>query len=107
MVDQITTMAPFWLGRRSPGGYETIDLDDPSQDDNNRLRSILRSQELEKVMEGREIRIALGCVSAAMGLYVVYRVLRDSFKQSRLEPRPNQRYDPERVSVIELFLIMM
>jgi hypothetical protein len=93
MIYRITTMAPYWLSRRSPGGYETIDLDDPNYDDGNRLRSILGREELEKAMEGREIRMAIGCVSAAMGLYVVYRVWRDSYKQSRLEPQPNERYD--------------
>lgn len=85
-------MAPTWFVRRSPGGYETIDLEDPASDDGHGLRSILRAEELEKAMEGRQIRMALGCVSAFLGLWVVFRVWRDSYIRSRAEPRPNSRY---------------
>jgi len=80
-------MAPPWLEERAIGGYSALDLDDPTLDDDG-LRSVLRNVELERVLQGRYIRISLGSVSSGLAFYIVYRILRDSWRAQQLSNRP-------------------
>jgi hypothetical protein len=86
-----TVMAPPQsLYPRAVGGFSTLDLDDATLDDDG-LRSILRNVVLERVLEGRYIRISLGVVSSGLAVYIVYRIWRDSWRAHQLENRPGSR----------------
>ena len=59
--------------------------------DDTNLQDILDGLELEKVVEGRNIRIALGSIGAAAAIYVIYKIWHDSWRASQFNVRPNAK----------------
>jgi len=58
---------------------------------NQTVNDMLRSIEMEKTLEGRSVRVALGIVSAALGAFVVYRIWLDSWRSKGLNYGRRQR----------------
>jgi hypothetical protein len=48
----------------------------------NNFTSILESLEMEKMVEGRGVRITFGTISMLLALYMVYRIWLDSWRSA-------------------------
>jgi hypothetical protein len=57
----------------------TISAADAAQ---NNFTSILESLEMEKMVEGRGVRITFGTISMLLALYMVYRIWLDSWRSA-------------------------
>jgi hypothetical protein len=63
-----------------------FDKDSNSMDGgDNTLKSILKDLVMDRVMQQRVTHIAFGCVSAALAVFVIIRIWRDSWRASQLQ----------------------
>lgn len=53
--------------------------------------SILQSLEMEKLVEGRGMRITFGTISMLLALYMVYRIWLDSWRSSIISSKRKNR----------------
>jgi hypothetical protein len=57
----------------------------------NNFTSILESLEMEKMVEGRGVRITFGTISMLLALYMVYRIWLDSWRSYVVSGKPKNR----------------
>jgi hypothetical protein len=58
----------------------------------NNFTSILESLEMEKMVEGRGVRITFGTISMLLALYMVYRIWLDSWRSCVASGKRENRY---------------
>lgn len=58
----------------------------------NNFTSILESLEMEKMVEGRGVRITFGTISMLLALYMVYRIWLDSWRSHAVSGKRENRY---------------
>ena len=59
---------------------------------NQTVHNLIQNVEMEKILEGRSIRVALGVVSALLAIYVVYRIWLDNWRTTVLSYRQRSKY---------------
>jgi hypothetical protein len=69
---------------------------------NQTVDDMMQSVEMEKTLEGRSVRVALGIVSAILGVYVIYRICLDNFRTRGLGYGRRQRC--EKLNIHTTFL---
>jgi hypothetical protein len=67
---------------------------------NQTVDDMMQSVEMEKTLEGRSVRVALGIVSAVFGIYIVYRICLDNWRTKGLG------YGSRRQRCVKLDLIL-
>lgn len=59
---------------------------------NRTVSELIQNMEMEKTLEGRSIRIALGVVSALLAVFVIYRIWLDNSRSSLMSYKRKSRY---------------
>ena len=60
---------------------------------NQTINDIAQNLEMEKILEGRSVRVAFGVVSALLAIYVIYRIWLDNYRTTALSFRRRSKYD--------------
>lgn len=67
---------------------------------NRTVNELIQSMEMEKALEGRSIRIALGVVSALLAVFVIYRIWLDNSRSSIMSYKHRFRYKSSNLNKI-------
>jgi hypothetical protein len=69
---------------------------------NQTINDIAQNLEMEKILEGRSVRVAFGVVSALLAIYVIYRIWLDNYRTTVLSFRRRSKYDSFRPDICDV-----